>query len=39
MTPGKSQYRFRLDAPRLFFAGIPYYLWGDVNYDSLGGCR
>lgn len=30
--------RFRLSRPRPFFAEIPYYLWGQVNYDSEGNC-
>lgn len=25
--------------PLPFFAEYPYYLWGEVNYDSDGGCE
>lgn len=25
--------------PRPYFAELPYYLWGEVNYDSEGDCR
>lgn len=25
--------------PRPFFAEYPYFLWGEVNYDSDGDCR
>jgi hypothetical protein len=28
-----------LTQPRPFFAEVPYYLWGQVNYDSEGDCR
>jgi hypothetical protein len=34
-----STYRLRLDSPRPFFAEVPYYLWGQVNYDSDGDCK
>jgi hypothetical protein len=32
-------YRVRLTQPRPFFAEVPYYLWGQVNYDSEGDCK
>jgi hypothetical protein len=32
-------YRLRLTEQRPFFAEVPYYLWGQVNYDSEGDCR
>ncbi len=31
-------YRLRLTEARPFFAELPYYLWGQVNYDSEGDC-
>jgi hypothetical protein len=31
-------YRLQLSEPRPFFAEVPYYLWGQVNYDSEGNC-
>jgi hypothetical protein len=34
-----ATYRLRLTEPRPFFAEIPYYLWGQVNYDSYGDCK
>jgi hypothetical protein len=34
-----ATYRIQLDRPRPFFAEIPYYLWGQVNYDSEGDCK
>jgi len=34
-----SSYTLRLSAPRPYFAEIPYYLWGEVNYDSDGDCE
>src|SRR6185312_339544 len=34
-----ATYRLQLDQPRPFFAEIPYYLWGQVNYDSEGDCK
>ena len=34
-----ATYRLQLDRPRPFFAEIPYYLWGQVNYDSEGDCK
>jgi hypothetical protein len=32
-------HRIRLGTPRPFFAEVPYYLWGQVNYDSEGDCK
>src|SRR5579862_8306570 len=32
-------HRLQLDQPRPFFAEVPYYLWGQVNYDSDGDCK
>jgi len=32
-------HRLRLDTLRPFFAEVPYYLWGQVNYDSEGDCQ
>src|SRR5438270_201485 len=34
-----AQFSFKLDRPRPFFAELPYYLWGQVNYDSEGDCK
>lgn len=34
-----ATHRLRLTEPRPFFAEVPYYLWGQVNYDSEGDCR
>ena len=34
-----AEYGIELDQPRPFFAEIPYYLWGQVNYDSEGDCK
>src|SRR5947209_2983872 len=34
-----ATYRLRLTEPRPFFAEVPYYLWGQVNYDSEGNCK
>jgi hypothetical protein len=31
-------YRLRLAEARPFFAEVPYYLWGQINYDSEGNC-
>jgi hypothetical protein len=33
-----SKYKLKMDNPRPYFAEIPYYLWGDTNYDSEGDC-
>ncbi|HWB07947.1 MAG TPA: hypothetical protein VG826_01795 [Pirellulales bacterium] len=32
-------YHLHLDKPRPYFAEIPYYVWGQVNYDSEGDCE
>src|SRR5262249_32074136 len=34
-----STYRLRLIELRPYFAEVPYYLWGQVNYDSEGDCK
>lgn len=34
-----KEYELTLSSPRPFFAEIPYYLWGSVNYDSEGDCE
>lgn len=34
-----ATHRLRLTAPLPFFAEAPYYLWGQVNYDSDGDCK
>jgi hypothetical protein len=34
-----SDYHLRLTELRPFFAEVPYYLWGQVNYDSEGDCK
>ncbi len=34
-----ATHRLRLTEPRPFFAEVPYYLWGQVNYDSEGDCK
>jgi hypothetical protein len=31
--------RLQLRQPRPYFAELPYYLWGQVNYDSEGDCK
>jgi hypothetical protein len=31
--------RLKVEQPRPYFAEVPYYLWGQVNYDSEGNCR
>lgn len=33
------EYRIELTSARPYFAEIPYYLWGEVNYDSEGDCK
>jgi hypothetical protein len=33
-----ANYAAKLAGPRPFFAELPYYLWGRVNYDSEGDC-
>jgi hypothetical protein len=32
------KYSLTIERPRPFFAELPYYLWGEVNYDSEGDC-
>lgn len=32
-------YRLRLTEARPFFAEVPHYLWGQINYDSDGNCK
>lgn len=34
-----AEYQLRIDKPRPYFAELPYYAWGRVNYDSDGDCR
>jgi hypothetical protein len=34
-----TEYLLTIANPRPFFAELPYYLWGQVNYDSDGDCR
>ncbi len=34
-----TTHRLRLPGLRPFFAEVPYYLWGQVNYDSEGDCK
>ena len=34
-----ATHRLRFDSPRPFFAEVPYYLWGQINYDSEGNCK
>src|SRR5262249_16575441 len=34
-----SEYKLRISNPRPFFAEMPYYVWGRVNYDSDGDCK
>jgi hypothetical protein len=31
-------YHLQISEPRPYFAELPYYLWGEVNYDSDGDC-
>jgi hypothetical protein len=33
------EYKLRISGPRPFFAELPYYIWGRVNYDSEGDCK
>jgi hypothetical protein len=33
------EYRLRITDSRPYFAELPYYLWGRVNYDSEGNCK
>jgi hypothetical protein len=41
MSPKEQtvEYKLRITAPRPYFAELPYYLWGEVNYDSDGDCK
>lgn len=32
------EYSLTIERPRPYFAELPYYLWGEVNYDSEGDC-
>lgn len=32
-------HRLTIETPRPYFAEVPYYLWGTVNYDSEGDCN
>src|SRR5438552_5826502 len=34
-----ATHRLRLAEPPPFFAEVPYYVWGQVNYDSEGNCK
>jgi hypothetical protein len=34
-----SKYKILIEAPRPYFAELPYALWGEVNYDSEGNCK
>jgi hypothetical protein len=34
-----AEYQLRIANPRPYFAELPYYAWGRVNYDSMGDCR
>lgn len=34
-----ATHQLRLSAPRPYFAEVPYYLWGQINYDSDGDCQ
>jgi hypothetical protein len=34
-----AQYALRIRNLRPYFAELPYYLWGRVNYDSEGNCK
>ena len=33
------EYNLLIESPRPYFAEVPYYLWGTVNYDSEGDCK
>lgn len=39
MTEGMSKCQVRIVQPRPYFAEFPYYLWGEMNYDSQGDCE
>lgn len=34
-----TSHRLSFSSPRPYFAELPYYLWGQVNYDSEGDCK
>jgi hypothetical protein len=34
-----ATHELTLSQPRPYFAEVPYYLWGEVNYDSEGDCK
>lgn len=34
-----STYQLEISQPRPYFAELPYYLWGQVNYNSEGDCQ
>lgn len=34
-----AEYKLRITNDRPFFAELPYYVWGQVNYDSEGDCK
>lgn len=38
-APTLATLRLQLREPRPYFAELPYYLWGQVNYDSEGDCK
>lgn len=31
-------FKLKMQSPRPYFAEVPYYLWGEVNYNSNGNC-
>lgn len=33
------EFKLQITSPRPFFAELPYYVWGRVNYDSEGNCK
>lgn len=34
-----ATYQLEITQPRPYFAELPYYIWGQVNYDSEGDCK
>ena len=34
-----AEYRLTINEQRPYFAELPYYLWGQINYDSDGDCK
>ena len=34
-----ATYQLEITRPRPYFAELPYYIWGQVNYDSEGDCK